>query len=68
MSMKLIRQEFGVPAKRGGHIEYVDVFGEKLKGIIKSSLNHLLRVELELNGKKGRFTLHPKERTTYLGE
>lgn len=43
--MEYIRRAYGVPAKRGGRVEYVHVdAGETLRGTIVGSRNQYLRV------------------------
>ena len=48
MTMKYIRDAYGVPAKRGGRVEYTDDKGEKFYGTIVSAKLGYLRVKLDV--------------------
>jgi hypothetical protein len=62
--MKYIRETYGVPAKRGGRLEYMASDGELMEGTITGSAGPYLRVRLDGNKHSGRF--HPTWRLKYL--
>ena len=64
MSMGYIRQHYGVPAKRGGRIEFTDTNGAKWRGTIRSARDGRLRVQLD--GLRTTETLHPTWNVLYL--
>lgn len=68
MSMETIRRQYGVPAKRGGRILYIDDDGTKWYCTIKSSRDGYLRVLADdrIRGYKGRMLLHPTWNVQYL--
>jgi hypothetical protein len=55
--MEYIRKAYGVPAKRGGRIEWTDSNGAKWGGTIRSAKDARLRVYL--HGLRRISTLHP---------
>ena len=61
MSMGYIRRTYGVPARRGGRITYVDEQGVQWNGAIKSASGaHLMvLVDDRAPGYRGRLRLHP---------
>ena len=48
MSMKYIRRTYGVPARRGGRVEYLASDGERMFGTITGSRGGNLRVRLDV--------------------
>ena len=64
MSMEYIRYNYGVPAKRGGRIEFTDSNGVKWRGTIRSSRDSRLRVSLD--GLCTISSLHPTWNMKYL--
>jgi len=68
MSMEYIRKTYGVPAKRGGRVHFVDGHGEGWDGTIKSARNGKLRVlpDDRVPGCRTRLHLHPTWNVTYL--
>ena len=69
MSMAHIRENYGVPAKRGGRLIYTDSDGVKFFCVIKSATQsgHLLvLVDDRINGYRGRMKLHPTWQVEYL--
>ena len=63
MSMKYIRDYYGVPAKRGARVRYFDGVNEFF-GVIVGSRGSLLRVRFD--GEKGASLLHPTWWVEYL--
>ena len=63
MSMDYIRKSYGVPAKRGGRVEYTGD-GEKEFGTITGADGHYLRVRLDGGKEAGYF--HPTWELRYL--
>lgn len=61
MSMSYIRKYYGVPAKRGGRVEYFGV-----RGTIISARGHHLNVLLD--GSKCAMPFHPTWSLKYLDE
>lgn len=57
MGMKHIRDTYGVPAKRGGRVEYTDTNGQKWRGTIRSADGAHLRISME--GLRRTYTYHP---------
>lgn len=65
MSMKYIRDYYGVPAKRGGRIIYTGN-GERVAGMITGSISGHLRARLE--GVEYGVILHPTWKVAYVSE
>lgn len=63
MSLKYIRDTYGVPAKRGCRVEYIDN-KTAIQGTITGSLGPYIRVRLD--GDRYSVTLHPTWRIRYL--
>ncbi len=61
--MEYIRKTYGVPAKRGGRVEYSGD-GEIEAGTITGANGHYLRVRLDGEKQSGNF--HPKWKMKYL--
>lgn len=57
MSMQEIRDSYGVPAKRGAHIEFTDTNGHNWQGVIRSARYGRIRVKFD--GLKEVSILHP---------
>jgi hypothetical protein len=68
MGMEYIRQTYGVPAKRGGHVIYTDANGRAWPGVITSARSGRLLVRLDDNlpRSRARAKLHPTWNLTYL--
>lgn len=65
MSMKQIREYYGVPAKRGGRVRYKPFKSKKaLYGTIKSTRDGWINVLMD--GEKRPKSYHPAWRMTYL--
>jgi hypothetical protein len=64
MSMKYIRKHYGVPAKRGGLVEFTDTRGRKWLCEIRSTRDAYLRVSIP--GIRKRVLLHPTWNIRYL--
>lgn len=65
MSMEYIRHNYGVPAKRGGRIEFTDSGGVKWRGIIRAARGAYLSVSLDGFVNKVSI-LHPTWNVEYL--
>lgn len=63
MSMEQIRKTYGVPAKRGGRVEYTG-YGFPELGTIVSATGSELRIRLDNH--KNMTYLHPKAKLRYL--
>uniref|UniRef100_UPI00333F02DA hypothetical protein n=1 Tax=Castellaniella defragrans TaxID=75697 RepID=UPI00333F02DA len=63
MSLQYIRNTYGVPAKRGGRIEYTGN-GSKIQGTITGSRG--ARILVRLDGDKGSVEFHPTRKIQYL--
>ncbi len=64
MTMKYIRDTYGVPAKRGGRVEYTDTNGAKFDGTIVSAERGHLRIKLDGLRNTGRY--HPTWNIKYI--
>lgn len=64
MSMEYIRKNYGVPAKRGGRVEFTGISGIPKPGTIKSASGQYLRILLD--GAKRPGTYHPTWNVRYL--
>ena len=65
MSMDYIRTTYGVPAKRGGRVEYTGrLGGAKLLGKISGSRSGYLRIRLD--GERFSLNFHPTWKMRYL--
>lgn len=64
MGMDYIRTTYGVPARRGGRIEYTDSNGAKWRGTILSARGAHLSVLLD--GMRARSLLHPTWNVRYV--
>lgn len=64
MSIRQIRDSYGVPAKRGGRIEFLDTNGHCWTGVIRSARD--CRIRVQLDGLKRVSTLHPTWNVRYL--
>ena len=64
MNMEYIRSTYGVPAKRGGKIEFTDSNGAKWRGTIRSARDSWLRVSLD--GLRTISSLHPTWNIKYI--
>lgn len=64
MSMAYIRETYGVPAKRGGRVEYLASDGELMEGTITGSSGAYLLVRLDGAKYSGRY--HPTWALKYL--
>lgn len=47
MSLDYIRKTYGVPAKRGGRVEYTDPAGRKVLGTITSARDARLNIRMD---------------------
>ena len=65
MSMEYIRKTYGVPAKRGGRVEY-NANGGKIGGTIRSARGPYIYVQLD--GDSFTIPLHPTWQLRYLDE
>lgn len=63
MSLQYIRDTYGVPAKRGGRIEYM-ANGSAIQGTITGSRGAHIRVRLD--GDKRSLLFHPTWKIRYL--
>ncbi|OHV85793.1 hypothetical protein [Ensifer sp. LCM 4579] len=63
MSMAYVRQYYGVPAKRGGRVEYTGG-GQPRLGTITSATNG--RINVKLDGEKQAYPFHPTWELRYL--
>jgi hypothetical protein len=68
MSIKYIRETYGVPAKIGGRIKYTDEHGTKFFCTIKSARDSYLSVLVDdrVPNYRGRLKLHPTYNVEYL--
>lgn len=67
MTMAYIRKTYGVPAKRGGRVEYTSDAKFTTQGVITGSSGPYLRIKLDINRVALRF--HPKtDGLVYLGQ
>lgn len=66
MSLKSIRNAYGVQAKRGARISFDHGNGVISYGKIKSSVNNRIRVKFE--GEKNTRILHPVWNVKYIDE
>lgn len=64
MSMSYIRQTYGVPAKRGGRVEYKNSNGRIMPGVITSARGPYLRIRLD--GDNYSLPYHPTWNIKYL--
>lgn len=64
MSMDYIRETYGVPAKRGGRVEYLASDGDLMEGTITGSVGAYLRIKLDGAKRSGRY--HPTWALKYL--
>lgn len=70
MTMKYIRDTYGVPAQRGGRVIYTGSDGVAVRCVIKSAMSsgHLsVLSDDKLPGCRGRMRLHPTWNVEYLG-
>jgi len=69
MSLKYIRQTYGVTEKRGGRIRFTDQNNGVWNGVIKSAKGARIRVLVDgrIPGYGGRLILHPTWTVEYLG-
>lgn len=65
MSMKHIRDCYGVPAKRGMEVEYMPLDGVAMRGIIVRA--RCGRLIIRLCGDKKPMSFHPAYRLNYIG-
>lgn len=63
MSMKYIRDTYGVPAKRGGRVRYNSAGGPKLGTITGTTGPH---IRILLDGDKVSMPFHPTWKLEYL--
>lgn len=63
MSLEWIRKYYGVPARRGGRVEYTGGGGNELGTIFGTSGPHL---RIRLDGKKHSTPFHPTWELRYL--
>jgi hypothetical protein len=63
MSMEWIRKNYGVPAKRGGRVEYTGEGRPELGTIRSARGSHL---QIQLDGVKHTMPFHPTWRLRYL--
>lgn len=61
--MEYIRKTYGVPAKRGGVIEYTDPRGQKWRGTIRGASGGYLRIQLD--GIRHTDNFHPTWNLVY---
>ncbi|MDO8728545.1 MAG: hypothetical protein Q7K26_01490 [bacterium] len=68
MSIEYIRKTYGVPAKIGGRVKFIDDRGTNFFCTIKSALNGRLRVLVDdrVPNYRGRMILHPTYNVEYL--
>jgi hypothetical protein len=68
MSLAYIRRAYGVPARRGARIRYLDDDGTVCTGRVTSARSGHLRVLVDdrVPGYRGRLTLHPTWHVEYL--
>jgi len=64
MSMKYIRDTYGVPAKRGGRIVFTNGIGQKMYGVITSAPGANIKVRFD--GHEYGSLLHPTWHIEYL--
>lgn len=65
MSLEYVRRRYGVPAKRGGRVEYTGC-GDVERGTIRSAKDgHLM---IQLDGVKHTMPFHPTWELRYLPE
>jgi len=64
VSIQYLRKTYGVPAKRGGKIEYTDTQGKTSLGAITGARGPYLRVRMW----GGVVALHPTWNVKYLSE
>lgn len=65
MSMKYIRDRYGVPAKRGARIRFTDSNGVQWIGRVKSAPGHRIHVAFP-EFPRGTAILHPTWNVEYL--
>jgi len=65
MSMKWVRKNYGVPAKRGGRVEYTGR-GKRELGTIRSASGSYLMIQID--GVKHARPFHPMWELQYLNE
>lgn len=63
MSMDYIRRTYGVPAKRGGRVEYTG-YGQPRQGVILGASGPHLRVRLD--GDRATLSMHPTWELRYI--
>lgn len=63
MSLKYIRDTYGVPAKRGGRVEYIGN-GQSIPGVITGSMGNNIRVRL--GSDTVSVIVHPTRKIRYL--
>ena len=63
--MDYVRKTYGVPAKRGGRVEYTDIRGQKFKGTIHSA-ESCGRLRILLDGHRWADSYHPTWNLVYL--
>ena len=63
MSMEYIRENYGVPAKRGGRVEYSGG-AEPRRGTIRSADGHYLKIQMD--GERRTRTFHPTWELRYV--
>lgn len=68
MSLQYIRKTYGVPARRGGRIQFTDIDGYVWNGSITSARDGRLRVLVDdrVPGYRRRLILHPTWRIEYI--
>ena len=68
MSLKYVRNTYGVPAQRGCRIRYTDEYGTVWNGRITSARGGRLHVLVDdrVPGYRGRLILHPTWHVEYL--
>jgi len=64
VSMQYIREAYGVPAKRGGRVEYSGTGSRALQGTITGAKGAHLRIRLD--GYKHSHSFHPTWKLRYL--
>lgn len=63
MSMEWVRRNYGVPAKKGGRVEYTGGGGSKLGTICGASGGH---IRIRLDGQAFSMPYHPTWKIRYL--
>jgi hypothetical protein len=68
MSMKYLRNTYGIPARRGGRVRFTDQDGVVWNGRITSTLGPYLRVLVDdrVPGYRRRLVLHPTWQVEYV--